>query len=366
MDVDLLIRGGTVVDGTGAPGVVADVAVRDGRIAAVGTLPDAAAATVIDATGRIVAPGFIDAHPHSETALRGNGEIWGSVLQGVTSHLTGPDGFGWAPLPAEACAELWRATAFAYGQPDLRPDWPTIDAYLDGFAGHDPAQRRADGAAPADPLRGHGLGRSPADAGRDGPDARPHPRLDGGRRGRAQHRARLPAGGQRVHGRDRRAGQGRRRVRRRLRRPHPLQRDRQAGRLPRVDRDRPARGRPHPAVARVGRRRDRAAARGGPPGRRRLRHRLVPLPGGVEPPARLAAAGGPARRLRRDRQAPARRPGPPRQDRAPIIEEQIGITHAIGGREYFSDTRTGRYIGMSIARGRRASAARAWARRRST
>ncbi len=135
MDADLLIRGGTVVDGTGAPGVVADVAVRDGRIAAVGTLPDAAAATVIEAAGRIVAPGFIDAHPHSETALRGNGEIWGSVLQGVTSHLTGPDGFGWAPLPAEACAELWRATAFAYGQPDLRPDWPTIGAYLDGFAG---------------------------------------------------------------------------------------------------------------------------------------------------------------------------------------------------------------------------------------
>ena len=240
MDVDLLIRGGTVVDGTGAPGVVADVAVRDGRIAAVGTLPDAAAATVIEAAGRIVAPGFIDAHPHSETALRGNGEIWGSVLQGVTSHLTGPDGFGWAPLPAEACAELWRATAFAYGQPDLRAGLADHRCLSRRLRRDDPAQRRADGAAPADPLRGHGLGRSPADAGGDGPDARPHARLDGGRRGRAQHRARLPAGRQRVHGRDRRAGQGRRRVRRRVRGPHPLQRDRQAGRLPRVDRDRQA------------------------------------------------------------------------------------------------------------------------------
>ena len=108
---------------------------RDGTIAAVGALPDANAATVVDATGRIVAPGFIDAHPHSETALRGNGDIWGSVLQGVTSHLTAPDGFGWAPLPADRCAELWRSTAFAYGEPDLAPDWPTIDAYLDGFKG---------------------------------------------------------------------------------------------------------------------------------------------------------------------------------------------------------------------------------------
>lgn len=135
MDFDLLIRGGSVVDGTGAPAVTADVGVRGDRIAAVGALPDSAAATVIDATGRVVAPGFIDAHPHSETALRGNGEIWGSVLQGVTSHLTAPDGFGWAPLPAAKSAELWRSTAFAYGQPDLEPAWTTIDEYLGGFDG---------------------------------------------------------------------------------------------------------------------------------------------------------------------------------------------------------------------------------------
>lgn len=135
MDFDLLIRGGTVVDGSGSPRFVADVGVRGDRIVAVGALPDANAATVLDATDRVVSPGFIDAHPHSETALRGNGEIWGSVLQGVTSHLTAPDGFGWAPLPPDKSAELWRATAFAYGQPDLRPDWATVEDYLGGFAG---------------------------------------------------------------------------------------------------------------------------------------------------------------------------------------------------------------------------------------
>jgi N-acyl-D-amino-acid deacylase len=135
VNLDLLVRGGTVVDGTGAPGVLADVGVRDGRIVAVGGLGEASAARVIDAAGRVVTPGFIDAHVHSETALRGNGDIWGSVLQGVTTHLTGPDGFGWAPIPTPGSADLWRSTAFAYGQPGLTPDWSTIEAYLGGFAG---------------------------------------------------------------------------------------------------------------------------------------------------------------------------------------------------------------------------------------
>jgi N-acyl-D-amino-acid deacylase len=135
MEFDLLIRGGTVVDGTGSPRVTADVGVRGDRISAVGMLADAVAGRVVDATDRIVCPGFIDVHVHSETALRGNGDIWGSVLQGVTTHLTGPDGFGWSPLPATSAADLWRSTAFAYGQPDLAPRWPTIASYLDGFAG---------------------------------------------------------------------------------------------------------------------------------------------------------------------------------------------------------------------------------------
>jgi N-acyl-D-amino-acid deacylase len=135
VNVDLLIRGGTVVDGTGAAGVAADVGVLGDRIVAIGDLADASAARVVEAAGRVVCPGFIDVHVHSETALRGNGDIWGSVLQGVTTHLTGPDGFGWSPLPDVAAADLWRSTAFAYGQADLAPRWPTIEQYFEGLRG---------------------------------------------------------------------------------------------------------------------------------------------------------------------------------------------------------------------------------------
>lgn len=135
MDLDLLIHGGTIVDGTGGPGLRGDVGVRGDRIVALGDLGDAAAATRVDATGRVVSPGFIDAHIHSETALRGNDDQLGSSYQGVTTHLTSPDGFGWAPLPPDAAKQLWRGLSFAEGQPDFQPDYPTVDAYLAGFEG---------------------------------------------------------------------------------------------------------------------------------------------------------------------------------------------------------------------------------------
>lgn len=139
MDFDLVIRGGSVVDGTGDRRAFrADVGISGDRIAAVDRLDGASAARVIGASGHIVSPGFIDAHVHSEAALRGGPGREGSVLQGVTTHLTAPDGFGWAPLAPEGSRDLWRATAFAYGNADFAPDWRTAGDYLDGFAGSTP------------------------------------------------------------------------------------------------------------------------------------------------------------------------------------------------------------------------------------
>jgi N-acyl-D-aspartate/D-glutamate deacylase len=93
---DVLIRGGRVLDGTGNPWYYADLGVTGDRIVAVGTLANARAATVIDATGLVVSPGFIDAHSHSGGALA-TPELRGAVAlltQGITTVLVNPDGGG--------------------------------------------------------------------------------------------------------------------------------------------------------------------------------------------------------------------------------------------------------------------------------
>ena len=86
---DVLITGGRVVDGTGAPWFAADVAVSGGRIARVGQLPNASARTRIDAAGLVVAPGFIDMLGQSEFNLLVDNRAASKLLQGVTTELTG-------------------------------------------------------------------------------------------------------------------------------------------------------------------------------------------------------------------------------------------------------------------------------------
>src|SRR3954447_20012680 len=86
---DLLIRGGTVVDGSGNPWFRGDVAVRGDRVVAVGRVPPATARRTIDATGLVVAPGFIDMHSHSDRLLLEDGHAQGKVRQGVTTEVLG-------------------------------------------------------------------------------------------------------------------------------------------------------------------------------------------------------------------------------------------------------------------------------------
>ncbi len=98
MNRDILVRGGTVIDGSGQPGAVGDVAVRDGRIAALGRSLPAAAAKVIDAEGLAVAPGFIDIKTHSDFTLPINPKAESKVRQGVTTEIIGHCGFSVAPV----------------------------------------------------------------------------------------------------------------------------------------------------------------------------------------------------------------------------------------------------------------------------
>ncbi len=140
MEFDTLIRGGTVVDGDGVtPANRADVGLLGDRIAAVGAFDGATAACTIDATGQIIAPGFIDVHVHSDTALLGGPHRYGALAQGVTTQLLGADGFGWSGLTPDRARELWEYTLFAYGQSEQPLDWATPEAYLARYTGQTPA-----------------------------------------------------------------------------------------------------------------------------------------------------------------------------------------------------------------------------------
>lgn len=91
---DLLLRGGTVVDGTGRAGFAADVAIAGDRVVAIGSLDAARARRVIDVRGLVVAPGFIDIHSHSDWLLFEDGRAQSKIRQGVTTEILGEDSSG--------------------------------------------------------------------------------------------------------------------------------------------------------------------------------------------------------------------------------------------------------------------------------
>jgi len=97
--VDIVLCGGTVVDGTGRPRYPADVAVTGDRITAIGrALPKTTGAREIDVSGKIVAPGFIDVHTHDDRALLASPDMAAKASQGVTTVITGNCGVSLAPL----------------------------------------------------------------------------------------------------------------------------------------------------------------------------------------------------------------------------------------------------------------------------
>lgn len=163
MEFDLIIRGGEVVDGSGADAVKADVGVTEGRIARIGDLTDDSAAQTIDAAGKIVTPGFVDLHTHLDAQVGWDPLMSSSSYHGVTTALIGNCGVTFAPCSKKNqryLAELMEsvediaADAIMDGLPW---DWSSYGEYLDsvqalqpalnvvGLAGHSPIRFEAMG-----------------------------------------------------------------------------------------------------------------------------------------------------------------------------------------------------------------------------
>ncbi|HUP32237.1 MAG TPA: amidohydrolase family protein [Gaiellaceae bacterium] len=129
--LDVLIRGGWVVDGTGNPAFPGDVAIDDGRLVEVGRLGEGATAEqVIDATGKTVCPGFVDPHSHSDFTVLTNPAAESTIRQGVTTEVVGNCGWSYAPVTDFSTPMmLGRLRTFAYEGPI---EWSTTGEFL-GF-----------------------------------------------------------------------------------------------------------------------------------------------------------------------------------------------------------------------------------------
>jgi len=127
----LLIRGGTVVDGTGAPARAADVAVEGERVVAVAPRLEGGATRVIDATGRAVTPGFIDMHSHSDLFYFACPSAESKIRQGVTTEVVGMCSFSQAPLRPDQ-RDIVRGWAGGIGA-GLDLSWETFAQYLDAL-----------------------------------------------------------------------------------------------------------------------------------------------------------------------------------------------------------------------------------------
>ncbi len=160
--LDLLIRGGTVVDGSGKAPLTADVGIRDGRIVEVGRITSAAGETV-DATGAWVTPGFVDIHTHYDGQATWDPSFSPSVQHGVTTLVMGNCGVGFAPVRPgceDGLIKLMEGVEDIPGaalHEGIRWNWESFPQYMDALE-HDPRSLDYLVQVPHDPLRMYVMG----------------------------------------------------------------------------------------------------------------------------------------------------------------------------------------------------------------
>ena len=126
---DVLIIGGTVIDGTGSSGYRADVGINGDSIQSIGDLSQSEARRVINATGHAVSPGFIDSHAHSDGVLLWDAQHANGIRQGVTTEILGQDGLSYAPLSPDNYRLYRRYLAGILGEPPEDLDMSSVAAF---------------------------------------------------------------------------------------------------------------------------------------------------------------------------------------------------------------------------------------------
>ena len=129
---DVVIRGGTLIDGTGTTGYSADLAIQGDTIVAIGNSIEAEAHQSVDATGKVVTPGFIDLHSHADMSFFIDPDADSKITQGVTFEYVGNCGISFcAPLIGESASDL--NTRKAWYDTDWSPDWTSFSDFLDAL-----------------------------------------------------------------------------------------------------------------------------------------------------------------------------------------------------------------------------------------
>lgn len=157
MTFDIVVRNGLVVDGTGNPWFRADIGLVDGRIAKIGKIEDSVVALSIDAGGRVVAPGFIDMHTHSDLMVFSDPTLAAKVQQGITTDVLAQDGMSVAPVNNETRGQWRKILAGLNGDPPVDWIWSTLGEYMSALERLQPGINMAT-LVPYGNIRAHVMG----------------------------------------------------------------------------------------------------------------------------------------------------------------------------------------------------------------